>query len=155
MPRTRDLLLPPILQVLEEGHFQRVYTEGISSVITWINFDQLDRTKYKIQSKRPQTPLSYLMTLKTINTQKTIDLRDAEPAQEGIEHFSYIVAPNQDNYDSRTVFDEARSFTSRGFRSERERHGGFQGKITSLARKFIPSRKSNAFPHGWDQQYSS
>ncbi|PPQ89095.1 hypothetical protein CVT25_006467, partial [Psilocybe cyanescens] len=92
--------------------------------------------------------------LKNIIPQKTIDLRDAEPAQEGIEHFSYIVRfpdderedpDHSDAWESRTIFKEGRPSTSRGFHSGRKQHGRFQGVLSSLARKLGPSKRVDAF----------
>lgn len=54
-------------------------------------------------------------------------------------------ALDQNNWDSRTVFNE-RPSTSRGFHKRRERQGGFQTILYSLARSLIPSRKANSFP---------
>ncbi|PPQ93861.1 hypothetical protein CVT25_013569 [Psilocybe cyanescens] len=112
MSRSRDFLLPPILQVLESGCWHRQYSEGCSSVIVWVDPYP---SKSKTVSKRPQTPLSDLL--------RTIDLRGGGgESAEGVEHFSHIVlfpddpsaAHGQEGSNSNTIFQVRRPGTSEG-----------------------------------------
>jgi len=87
---------------------------------------------------------------------KTIDLRDAEPiARGGEEQFSFIVhfPEDNDNDDTRTVFEEKRPRTSRGFRkggsgsSSDVKSQNISLLLVTVARKlqFLPVKMRGAF----------
>ncbi|KAH9485591.1 hypothetical protein JR316_0002501 [Psilocybe cubensis] len=99
-------------------------------------------------TKRPQTPLTRLM--------KTIDIQGAQPAQEGVEHFSYVVCfPDEaeDDAESSADFVARRPNTSRGFRFASVESNGLYSNdfikdkfllLTKGAQKLIPTAMAEA-----------
>lgn len=60
-PRPRTVILPSIMQVLQEGQYQNHYTEGVSNVIKWADVDPIRLSPPTELVTRPKTPLSDLM----------------------------------------------------------------------------------------------